>query len=171
MGKIRLAQTGEQVQSDLNFAENMFTIYDASSTYAKDNVVRYGDKLYKCKNNNTTGAWDSTKWDEVKLNNLLGGGTKLYRHYVHNPDTGGFFVISLSGTSFAGEYDSYYELFDTICNNSNTLFINDGEGRSVVYDEEENYFMAIGYANGSLSIYSSYDDLNYEDIYDTVTEL
>jgi hypothetical protein len=53
--------------------------YDNTATYNTGDYAIYENKWYKCKADNTTGSWDSTKWDEVPLSNLLpligqGGG-------------------------------------------------------------------------------------------------
>jgi hypothetical protein len=73
--------------AELNLAKNQFTVkldnnghvagvglilypvYSAVSTYAKDDVVRYGTPAanYKCKANDTTGAWDPAKWELLSL--------------------------------------------------------------------------------------------------------
>jgi len=41
------------------------TAFDATATYAKDALVYHECNVYKCKADDTTGAWDATKWDEV----------------------------------------------------------------------------------------------------------
>lgn len=41
--------------------------YATASTYNKGDYTIYDRELYKCKTDNTTGAWDSTKWDKVTV--------------------------------------------------------------------------------------------------------
>jgi len=45
--------------------------YDAATTYAKDSYCSKDKKFYRCKADGTTGAWDATKWDEVKAGTEL----------------------------------------------------------------------------------------------------
>lgn len=41
------------------------TEYSADETYAKDEVCLHENKIYKCNADDTTGAWDVTKWSDV----------------------------------------------------------------------------------------------------------
>ncbi|MEE3309452.1 hypothetical protein, partial [Sharpea azabuensis] len=50
---------------DVVVAENYTS---AQHNYTKGDYVLYETKLYRCIEN-TSGAWDSTKWEEVKLSN------------------------------------------------------------------------------------------------------
>ena len=162
MKKVILNQTGEKIQEDLNFTEKMFAVYDTSSTYAKDNVVRYGDKLYKCKTNNTTGTWDSSKWDEVKLNNLL--GTKLYKHSIKY--RGGYvYIINKSSSPIS---DRYY--VPMAMNSSNCV--------SAKYNSGVYYNQILRIVNGEyddtiyyIDEYGQVGSLPVEFQNDTVTEL
>lgn len=67
-----------------NFAEE----YDTTETYNTGDPTLYNGTLYKCKANNTTGAWDSTKWDEAKAVDFGSGG-----------GSGGHTIVDDSGTS------------------------------------------------------------------------
>ena len=42
------------------------TTYSTSESYEEGDIVVYEGKIYKC-NDDTTGSWDSTKWDEISL--------------------------------------------------------------------------------------------------------
>lgn len=41
--------------------------YDTSSTYNTGDYAIYSLKLYRCKDDGVTGAWNSSKWDEVNI--------------------------------------------------------------------------------------------------------
>lgn len=43
------------------------TTFDSSATYSKGNLVVYEHKIFECNTDNTTGAWDSSKWDIVPI--------------------------------------------------------------------------------------------------------
>ena len=45
--------------------------YDSTATYDAGDYTIYERELYKCKTDNTTGAWDGTKWDKVTVANEL----------------------------------------------------------------------------------------------------
>ena len=45
--------------------------YDSSTTYALNALCRHDGVVYKCNTANTTGAWNSTKWDAVAVVLLL----------------------------------------------------------------------------------------------------
>lgn len=72
--KIGLSNTDKQNMAQdvyervlaLTFAE-----YDSANTYNKGDFVVYDDTLYQCKQDNTTGAWDSSKWQQATLQDLL----------------------------------------------------------------------------------------------------
>lgn len=57
-------------------ADQMADDYNASETYNTGDYVRRENYLYKCNTDNTTGTWDSTKWDRVKVMDEIsqGGG-------------------------------------------------------------------------------------------------
>ena len=42
-------------------------IYDTSSTYNTGDYAIYSLKLYRCKDDGVTGAWNSSKWEEVNI--------------------------------------------------------------------------------------------------------
>ena len=48
--------------------------YDDTATYNTGDYCIYGGELYKCNDDNVTGAWDATKWDLTKVVDELGGG-------------------------------------------------------------------------------------------------
>lgn len=62
-----LTQSGNQVQSDLNFVENLAPVYDSTQTYVRGNVVRHEDKLYICVASSTTGSWNNTDWNQIYI--------------------------------------------------------------------------------------------------------
>ena len=72
--KIGLSNTDKQNMAQdvyervlaLTFAE-----YDSANTYNKGDFVVYDDTLYQCKQDNTTGTWDSSKWQQATLQDLL----------------------------------------------------------------------------------------------------
>lgn len=72
--KIGLSNTDKQNMAQdvyerllaLTFAE-----YDSSETYDTGDFVVYEDVLYQCKEDNVTGAWDSSKWEQATLQDLL----------------------------------------------------------------------------------------------------
>ena len=41
--------------------------YDATETYNENDLTIYDHKIYCCNTDNTTGTWDSTKWDLVPI--------------------------------------------------------------------------------------------------------
>ena len=41
--------------------------YRTTSIYNTGDIVIYNGKIYKCNNNNVTGTFDDTKWDEISL--------------------------------------------------------------------------------------------------------
>lgn len=45
--------------------------YDSSTTYNEGNFAVYQDILYVC-TATTTGTWDSTKWTQTSVNDLIG---------------------------------------------------------------------------------------------------
>lgn len=57
-------------------ADQMADDYNASETYNTGDYVRRENYLYKCNTDNTTGIWDDTKWDRVKVMDEItqGGG-------------------------------------------------------------------------------------------------
>ena len=48
-------------------ADQIADDYNTSPTYNTGDYVRRENYLYKCNTDNTTGTWDSTKWDRVKV--------------------------------------------------------------------------------------------------------
>lgn len=55
---------------DIRMSLGLYTdTYDSTHTYSKNDLTVHEHKIYSCKNNNTTGTWDSTKWDLVPIIN------------------------------------------------------------------------------------------------------
>lgn len=50
----------------LTFAE-----YDSAETYNEGDFVVYNDLLYKCLEDNVTGTWDATKWQQATLQDVV----------------------------------------------------------------------------------------------------
>ena len=48
--------------------------YDDTATYNTGDYCIYGGELYKCNEDNVTGAWNVAKWDLTKVVDELGGG-------------------------------------------------------------------------------------------------
>ncbi len=55
-------------------SEQLADEYNAGTTYNVGDYVRRENYIYKCNTASTTGVWDSTKWDRVKITDELGGG-------------------------------------------------------------------------------------------------
>lgn len=55
-------------------SEQLADEYNAGTTYNVGDYVRRENYIYKCNTASTTGVWDSTKWDRVKIADELGGG-------------------------------------------------------------------------------------------------
>ena len=51
--------------------------YDINETYNTGNIVMYELLMYKCLEDNVTGAWDSTKWTRTTAGEESGGGADL----------------------------------------------------------------------------------------------
>ena len=64
--KQNMAQDVYERVLDLTFAE-----YDSTKTYNTGDFVVYDNVLYKCKEDNVTGTWDSSKWQTATLQDLL----------------------------------------------------------------------------------------------------
>jgi len=63
----------KETAKDKNVADE----YDATQTYDKGDVVIYKNTLYICTTNNTTGAWDATKWTATTVQSLIGDLSQL----------------------------------------------------------------------------------------------
>ena len=57
--------------------KNVADEYDGIQTYDKGDVVIYKNTLYICTTNNTTGAWDATKWTATTVQSLIGDLSQL----------------------------------------------------------------------------------------------
>ena len=51
--------------------DNFAGVYDSTATYNKGDYVVYGLDLYKAKEDGITGAWNSSKWEEVTITDEL----------------------------------------------------------------------------------------------------
>lgn len=61
----------DEVDNRVDAAEEMLADeYSTTATYSEGDYVVYEDKLYKA-NNTTSGAFDTSKWDEVKITDEL----------------------------------------------------------------------------------------------------
>ena len=83
INKITEIQSGKWTGFSYRLSDDVYhnsnDAYDSAATYNTGDYCIYLNKWYKCKADNTTGSWDSTKWDEVPLSDLLpligqGGG-------------------------------------------------------------------------------------------------
>lgn len=55
---------------DIRMSLGLYTdTYDSTHTYSKNDLVIHEHKIYSCNTNNTTGAWNSSKWDLVPIIN------------------------------------------------------------------------------------------------------
>ena len=82
---------GEQVHSDLKTDnqtiigginelakdKNIADEYDDTHTYNKGDVTIYGNTLYICNTNNTTGDFDPSKWTATTVQSLIGSLSSL----------------------------------------------------------------------------------------------
>ena len=56
--------------NDIRLSLGLYTdTYDSNHTYSKNDLTIHEHKIYCCKSNNTTGTWDSSKWDLVPIIN------------------------------------------------------------------------------------------------------
>ena len=72
--KIGLSATDKQNMAQDVYEEVLaltFAEYDGSKTYNTGDFVVYENALYQCKADNTTGTWDSSKWESATLQDLL----------------------------------------------------------------------------------------------------
>lgn len=75
--------------------------YDLTATYNTGDVVMYQYLMYKCKEDNVTGAWDATKWERTTAgaNGSGGGGTEVVANPVGTP-TEDLQTIKIAGTIY-----------------------------------------------------------------------
>lgn len=75
--------------------------YDLTETYNTGDVVMYQYYMYKCKEDNVTGAWDATKWERTTAgaNGSGGGGTEVVANPVGTP-TEDLQTIEIAGTIY-----------------------------------------------------------------------
>ena len=72
--KIGLSDTDKQnMAQDVyeRLIDMCFDEYDSANTYNEGDFVVYEDVLYKCKEDNVTGAWDSSKWETATFQDLV----------------------------------------------------------------------------------------------------
>ena len=66
-GEIITAQGANTIEAQLELitpgATNIAANYDTSATYNTGDFCLYDGTLYRCKDDNVTGAWNSAKWD------------------------------------------------------------------------------------------------------------
>lgn len=56
--------------NDIRISLGLYTdTYSESRTYSSGDLTVYDHKVYSCNTDNTTGTWDSTKWDLVPIIN------------------------------------------------------------------------------------------------------
>lgn len=75
--------------------------YDLTATYNTGDVVMYQYLMYKCKEDNVTGAWDAEKWERTTAgaNGSGGGGTEVVANPVGTP-TADLQTIEIAGTIY-----------------------------------------------------------------------
>ena len=56
-------------------ADNYLT---SGKTYNSGDIVSYDLKLYMCINDNVSGSWDSSDWQQITIKNLFGDTHKMY---------------------------------------------------------------------------------------------
>ena len=72
-----LKNYADALEFTANYDESLFNaygnigVYNPSTTYAKDDLCEHEGAIYKCNTANTTGAWNSTKWDAISVELLL----------------------------------------------------------------------------------------------------
>ena len=90
---------------------NIDEAYDSTRTYNSGDTCIYENHLYKCNSDNTTGTWDSSKWDRTTVAELVAdetivrtntnqeiGGEKIFNlplkfkfgNYIYKVDDGQF---------------------------------------------------------------------------------
>ena len=81
-------------------------VFSTASTYAVDDVVLYANNLYKCITAVTVaGDWDATKWTQVKVSDIAGGGgggTSDYTDLTNKPQINGVTLNGNKSTSYLG---------------------------------------------------------------------
>lgn len=75
--------------------------YDLTATYNTGDVVMYQYYMYKCKEDNVTGAWNAEKWERTTAgaNGSGGGGTEVVANPVGTP-TEDLQTIEIAGTIY-----------------------------------------------------------------------
>ena len=77
MADISIIQLSDNTQYNIKDAKasgNLANEFSTTSTYAVGDLVIYQGDLYQCTTAITTaGAWDSSKWTQIKIANVIGG--------------------------------------------------------------------------------------------------
>ena len=85
-------------------------VFSTSATYAVDDVVLYANNLYKCITAVTVaGDWDSTKWTQVKVSDIAGGGgggTSDYSQLTNLPSVNGTTLLGNKTSADLGLQDA-----------------------------------------------------------------
>lgn len=69
--KYKLTQSGSEIQRDLDVIEHLIDEYDTGNEYNKQDLATHLHKIYICLEDGVTGEFDSSKWMEVNLEQLL----------------------------------------------------------------------------------------------------
>ena len=88
---------------------NVAALYDSSHTYNTGDRVIYEGVLYVCNDDNVTGAWDSTKWDNATIDEIISALTAADIPYS-------------SGVSVADKLDNV-PTFDTLTTGDNNKLL------------------------------------------------
>ena len=133
-------------------------MFDFTTTYNRGDLTidRTSLELYRCNTDNTTGAWDSTKWDQVTVEVLLNA------------------IDYAKDTSVAPLYDSTatYELGDIVMYNKElyecTTAISVAEAWDSTHWTKTDIFSQMPSGGGALSALSDVDLTNPSDEQDLV---
>ena len=84
----------DEVVGDLDDKADRVVVseYDSTIIYAYGDIVSYEGSVYKCNHANTTGTWDSTRWDLITPNTD-------YLHSINPIGNGSFSLNRKSGTT------------------------------------------------------------------------
>lgn len=74
--KATLGLLMSQAKMGLISSESIAPKYDSTVTYPVNSYVVYEDVLYRCKENNTTGDWDASKWEAITATDIFQGATE-----------------------------------------------------------------------------------------------
>lgn len=128
--------------------------YDLNETYDTGDVVMYETLMYKCKADNTTGAWDASKWERTTAGEEGaggGGGSSVVPNPQGTP-TDTLNTIGIDGTIFdiagggGGGGSAPHKLYTKLYNGNIT-----STGDVTLLDSIENYdfiMIEIAYLEG-----------------------